>query len=491
MKVQCHACKRVIDAPDNGTQSESESESSCPHCHAPIGAAGSAEPGTPPRDLLDDLLEELHALEALQPVTAAGPAVQAGPLAPPGAHFPRRESRAYAEDRPAYRGQLIAVIIGFFIVVLAGYFAFRTIRTGLHSQAVRAAIRSADSEKASLRQLLQSGHDLRAANEYKAALEAYRRVATRARPLLDRLGAGIVHIKPGPLREEAEAARKELTATLGKAMEGLDVPEVKFGAQGLVDFDGDWVTPEQKKAMFEEKMRAEGRRQYRGEWLTEDEVHERKGEVRYKGRWVTKAMRDRLVAAEKKQETTPPAATVPRPAAPPRPRAKDVARKYRADAPQWILDDFEGSGHRWANVPWENANPCRLSVVSGSASGRLKIALQGGAQDKSAIVRPIALDFRTRTRIRMDIFNDCGEPLRAAIALQTNSYYESRWQSLRIGENKNVMFDLTVGDYKCAVTHWSPAARIAKMDSVGYLYILFYNREGEVLLDNIVALGGG
>jgi len=470
----------------------------CPNCNALVRTpSGAATATATPRSLLEDLLEEVRQLEGLPPAVASGPAVhvqEGSAAAPTRTHFPQRSSKAYAEKTPAYRGQTIAVVCGLFAVFLVAYLALHTIRVGIRTQAVRAALQSANSEKGSLKALLRSGDRFRDEHAYQRALDSYRTVATRARPLLDRLRESGANLEPGALKDETDAARKELSGYLNKAMEGLDAPEGKFGAQGLVDFDGEWVTPEQKKGLLEAKMKAEGLELYAGKWLTEEEIRGRKGEVLYKGRWVTRAERDRLVAAEKRQQARTPTPTPPRtrPRAP-RLRARDIARKFRPDAATWNLDDFEGKSLDWTAVPWkkEEANPCSLGMVTGSATGRLKITLLGGVTGKSAIVRPIGLDFSTRTRVRMDVFNDCGEPLRVAIALQTNSYYESRWQSLKIGQNKNVTFDLTSGDYKCAATHWSPATPIARLQSVGYLYILFYNLEGEILLDNIVALGGG
>jgi len=207
---------------------------------------------------------------------------------------------------------------------------------------------------------------------------------------------------------------------------------------------------------------------------------------------VTKAEYDKLVAAEKRLTgKKPPPKKPPKRPRRRRLRAAEIAKRFPPSATSWTLDDFEGQGHNWSAVRWDNANPCDLSVVTGTATGRLRIKLVGGDKEKSAIVRPVGLDFSSRSRIRMDIFNDCGSVLRVAIAIQTNSYYESRWKYLKIGQNNNVTFNLAAGDYKSAATRWTPAARIAKLQSVGYIYLLFYNRSGEILLDNIRALGGG
>jgi len=481
MNIRCSGCHRLVPVP----KGDDPTRIQCPHCHSTVSVHSARRP------LLEDLLAEVRQLDGVHQATAATAGLPM-PTIRPVSHFSNRTSKAYEKKSPVYRGQLIAVLCGIAVVFIAAYLAYFFIRAGLEKQRLNDALQQAESQATSLDALVRSADTYRAEGEYARALDAYRTVAARARPLLDRLRKASAQMGGGALSDKGEKMAKRLATHLEKATQGLEAPDVKYGAQGLVNLDGKWVTPEVKQSAFESQMRAEGRELYEGEWLTEEEINIRKGRLQYKGRWVSKEEYALLVAAEKTANTAEVSKPT-RPVTPPPPapaRAVDLAKRYPPDASEWLFDDFENDGHQWTSVRWKNANPCVLSTVSGSETKRLKIVFPGGQQDKSAIVRPIGMDCTTRSRIRMDVYNDCGEPLRLAIAVQTNTYYESRWQPLKIGMNPDVTFDLTTGDYKCAASHWSPAARIGKLDTVGYLYLLFYNRRGEIVLDNVRALGG-
>jgi len=96
-----------------------------------------------------------------------------------------------------------------------------------------------------------------------------------------------------------------LSGFVKRAREALDIPELKYGAKGMVQLeDGTWVTPADKQKRFEDRMKAEGRTLYAptGAWLTADEIQTAKGYVQYVGpsgtaQWVTKEEYDKLMAA--------------------------------------------------------------------------------------------------------------------------------------------------------------------------------------------------
>ena len=447
--------------------------------------AGSAEGSASTQALLDDVLAEVRRMRVSRSAEATGVAAR-GKRLPPG--------RGVAGGRPARPatswGQIAAIVAGFVLVTAAGYLAIRYVRSDLREQTALAALRRADSGLKFLESALRSADDLRAARDYPGAMRAYETVVNRANSLLKRLQDDTGNLPPSQLKDQADDVIAKITERLQTAKAGLNAPEVR----GLVEFDGKWVTPEEKEKLFAEKMNAEGRQIYQGKWLTEDEIHAAKGEVRYEGRWVTPAEYARLLAAAQRQPRPGSPDVQPTPPEPPGParRPEDLSPA----APQWTLDDFEAPVHRWTNAPWRSndANPCGLSTVTGSATGRLKLALKPGQSDKSAIVRPIGLNFTSRSRLVLDIYNDCGEPIRIAIALQADEYYESRGQWLKIGENKNVRFDLLAGDFKCLSQgeFRNFKAHIRRRELVTHLYILIYfEGAGEVFLDNIAALGGG
>ena len=475
---------------------------SCPHCRTniPLKQTDNGQP----RDLLSALLQEVRQLESAQPAMAvshgaAGAVLEAPPDGrsskpaatkeherPAKGHFPQRTSKAYEKGPSPYRGQMLAVFAGVLVIALVAYAAIHSIRSGIRTQAARVALKNADDRLPVIRSRMEAGEGFLAEENFKGALDAYCDVISMAQPIVTRLRDVTADLKPGKLHDEAKTLSSELSRHLALAREKSENPNVKFGAQGLVDFDGHWVTPEQEKALFEAKMKAEGRQLHEGKWLTEAEMHLAKGEVEYNGRWVTPDVLAELRKADAQVAANPPA-PAPSPVPPPVPAAPD----FKDRDVEWVLDDFESEGIFWSSVRWTNANPCALSRVVSDRSGRLKIAFQGGPQDKSAIVRPLRADFSTRLRLRMDVTNNCGEPLRFAVAIQTNTYYESRWITLPTGLNRKVSFNLQTGDYKCAATKWSAASRIGRLDGVTDLFLLFYNTRGEILLDNVSAVSGG
>jgi len=497
MEVQCPSCQRTLKVKDTA-RGESVT---CPHCRASIPLKQSAN--DQPRDLLASMLKEVRRIESAQSTpassrTAASALLEAPPSprpSEPGAkkaleepaegHFPQRTSKAYQKGASPRRGPILAVLAGVLVVGLAAYAAIHFIRTGIHTQAARVALKKARDSLPAIGAKMEAGDAFVEEENFKAALDAYCDVISMAQPLVTRLRDVSSDLKPGKLRAEVQTLSSELSQHLALALEKSEDPNVKMRAQGLVDFDGEWVTPEQKAAAIEAKMKAEGRQLYEGKWLTEAEKHKAKGEVQYQGRWVTREMWEELQKAAQEVAVKPPA-PAPAPIPPPVPTAPD----FKDRDIEWVLDDFERGAVAWSSVRWPNANPCQLSRTVEDGSGRLKIVLTGGPHDKSAIVRPLRANFSTRLRLRMDVTNNCGEPLRIAIAIQTNTYYESRWfpQPLPIGVNKNVSFNLQTSDYKCATTNWSAASRIGRLDAVTDVFILFYNTSGEVLLDNLSAL---
>ena len=498
MKVRCPGCKEFFEAANAASK-----KAVCPTCGGQVllDAAEKMSETNPKRDLLNDLLAEIRKPEALQPmpVMAAAPAAVAGgttamPRAvkklrtprKPTAHFPRRAGKAYDKKTRSFRSPTMVVTLGILVLVIVGYLVVHFIFQGIRNQAANTALNRVNSQIGTIESLLESADTYRAEKNYKKAESTYYHAANITQPLLDRLRYSAADLKPGSLLDKVIAADATLSAYLARAKNGRNADEVKHGAEGKVNFDGEWMTPKDKEKMIEAKMKREGRQLYEGEWLTQNEINRRKGLVFFNGHWVTQAeYRRRLAQA--------PPNTTPRPAPQPTPQpAPTTNSRYSPEEKSWMLNDFETPTHNWTSVEWENANPCTLTRIADGDSGQLKIAIPRGNRDKSAIVRPLRLDFSNRSLLRMDITNNCGEPLKVAIALTTNSYYESRSYQphLKVGLNKNVTFDLRARDFKCETSRWVPNASVARLQQVAYLYILFYNQSGEVILDNIQALGG-
>jgi len=429
--------------------------------------------------LLRDLLSDLHDLEATNRIfTRSCPVAISASVAKPKR---KRKRRNIAGP--------LTVVLGLILVLGAGYFAFSYVRAGIHSQRARDALRSAGTEITILRDKLKNADDARAHGDYKEAFEHYDRAksdAIAAREHLLRLTAGI---GPGPVRKNINTLATELADIINRADNALKNPKVGMGGRGFVEYAGKWMTPAERDKRFEERMKADGKVLYENEWLTPAEVARKRGLVFYQGRYISEQEYQKILA-QKNAGTPEPKPIPPKPAPAPKPKPRPAAG-FDSKALEWVPENFE-EGHNWGSVPWKNANPCRLKLLKGSQTGRLEMELLGGKQDKSALVRSLnRLDISSRSRIMMDIENQCGENIEIAIALVTNTYHESRTQWLLPGLKRGISFDLTAGDFKCQASNWNHSARITRPNSALYLHILiYYNQPGKLIIDNIVAKGG-
>ena len=452
------------------------------------------------RDLFDDVMEEVRRIAPARGDATSAPdsaAAANGEKLPP--RPPRARARLHGtEESVHHRGARFAISVGILAIIGAGCLAVLYIRNGIREDAAANVLRQVEFEKSTVEQRLADADKARNAKQYAAALTAYQQVVTQATALLARLREGATEVGAGTLAVAVRNLDTELTGFLRRAKEALDIPELKFGAKGMVQIeDGTWVTPEEKQKRFEERMKAEGRTLYTptGAWLTADEIWAAKGYVQYIGpsgtaQWVTKEEYEKLMAAA----TPAPIASVTTTTLP-RPRPPVASSKFDPTSQRWTIDDFESENHAWSNAPWGNsANPCTLAVEKKDGSFKLAVTMQGGAKDKSAIVRSLAgADFSSRSKLVFDLTNATGEPLKVAIALDTGArppYYESRWQMLKVESNESVMIDLRSADFKSQETNWTNATAVKGLDNVRSLYILFYtDKPGKVYLDNVSALG--
>ena len=510
MLVRCPGCRLKVVLPDAPPKEPIR----CPRCKlrlieagAPLESVQALAIGASARrsggkydELFESLLSEARQYEpraytapaeprrrsSLSPSVAS--TATTAPAAAAKAAEPEEER--FGERTPGRTGQVLLVILSIIFVAAAGYLAFYYIRSSIRNEDARTALQKIGRSVDPVRNLFRQAEQYRNGKDYPRAVDAYKAVVAQASPLLENLRQNTTSVKPGPITQQADALNAELADYIRKAETALADPEVKFSAQGLTEFfEGEWMTPETKKTRFEARMAAEGRRLHEGEWLTEAEIHERKGEVFYDGRWVSKAEYARLAQATGAVTQTPPATLPPPVTRVPRPDPG----KYDPSVNTWVLDDFQDNALAWTNVRWADSNPCTLSVMKFQESRQLAINLTGGPQIKSTLVRPMGLDLSSRTTLSMDVFNGCGEPIRMAIAVETGAnppFYESRWATLRVDANTGVTFDLKAGDFKCA-PHWAHAARIQSPEKVVWLYIIVYhNKPGKVYVDNIVALNG-
>ncbi len=262
-----------------------------------------------------------------------------------------------------------------------------------------------------------------------------------------------------------------------------------FGGKGMIEYENEWLTPEEQKKRFEAHMNAEGRELFEGEYLTPAEIARRTGQRYINGEYVTEEQYQKIIAAiaAAVSNNTKPKPPTPKP--PPRTLRMPRAVVYEDSSSRWLLDDFE-EGHRWRSQTWKNANPCNLTTIEGTQTKRLRVTLSGGDQDKSAITRMLRLDLTSRAELLMDIENKCSASVTIAIAVQTDQYYESFTKILKPGLSRGVRFDLKSGDYKSA-PNWTHRASITRPDLLKWITILVYRKEsGKIVFDNIALVSG-
>ena len=436
-------------------------------------------------NLLDDLLAEISRLQkGGRAFTRSCPVRLQEVASPVPKPKPRRSPRHY--------GGPVTVTLGLALIAAAAYVAFHYVTTSIHLQRARAALQSAKTDLDIVKTNLKNADLFRRKKDFRQAFQAYDRALFTCRDVMSRLNEHTRRLTPGPEKTEADAITAESSALIKKARDALAAPEINYaGKHGLVLFDGEWMTPRKQKELFEKRMEAEGKVFYEGKWRTHAEVADMRGLIFYNERYITKEEYRKIQAAKRKPTPKPPA-VAKKPEPRPRVRRPRIPpTTFNPAARRWVLDDFE-KGNVWRAVNWKNANPCKLNIIEGSESKRLKMKLLGGDQPKSAIVRQLRLDFSSRSRLVMDVENNCKENVPIAIAIQTDNYYESRTKMLKPGMNKRVTFNLKSGDFKCQATGWAHAKKITRPQSAMWLHLLvYYTQPGENIIDNIVIQGNG
>lgn len=176
------------------------------------------------------------------------------------------------------------------------------------AQAIRTA-RERDDPR--INQLLRQGSELLAAKKYDAA----RAACQDALALME-----AYPVKPHPRRSAAEAelaAIKAESLSAEMTAKGLVLyenewvtPEEKFRreqkAKGLVEFQGAWMTPEQ--AAEAEKKGGSGLVFFDGKWMTPDQKMQAQGFVQFEGQWVKPEEKAATLAKRKADEDAAKAA---------------------------------------------------------------------------------------------------------------------------------------------------------------------------------------
>ena len=449
----------------------------------------------PERDLFTDLMREVRKLETREKaVVRTAPRVAA-----PATQKPRTKPKRKPRKEGSGRTVPIVVALGLVLILGASLFVVHIILSEFQGQSVASLIQESQIEMDILRTGLDNARQAHREGDLANALTGYRNVSARANRLLANLTNRAATLSPGEESEQVQALISELREIASAAEEALAIPEITYGGQGKVEYQGEWMFPEEQQKRFEAHMKAEGKQLYEGEYLTRAEIAERRGEVFYNGQYIPKAEYEEIMTARRAMENRADdqPGEEPEPPTRPRPTPRDAeAKDYSPDALRWVISDFE-DGHSWRAVPrpaWK-VNPCRLSTIEGTESKRLALTLLPGDYDKSAIIRPLRMDLSSRFRLKLAVDNQCGQHVPVAIAIHTDEYYESRPVMVPPGTSSGITFDLRAGDFKHE-PKWSFDSRVSHLEQGGYLHILVYHKvydgsdNNRLLLDNIVLQGG-
>ena len=181
---------------------------------------------------------------------------------------------------------------------------------------------------------------------------------------------------------------------------------------------------------------------------------------------------------------TKPAPTQPeKKVTPPKPKAPPAISGFKTIDKVWVIDDFEQGKNHWKPETW--ANPAKTSTNT----KELKVTLQDGKHDKSALYRTASLDMSDRGKFVLDVRNNTTKEVKLAIAFMTGgtpTFHETEAAAVKPGLCKNVTFDLKSTKFKSAATQWEHKAALNDPNAVKRVIILIYGgNQGEICLDNV------
>jgi len=487
----------------------------CPKCDTPLMAPDEYAGKTPRCPMCRTKVPAEKKLERpalIEEILAAAPPSQPSPQlkVPAGGGVLERKTSAVLEKavravEPAQphgvSKQWWVTVASIAAVVLIGFVLIVYARRQAETTRIRSVL-----DRVKMLQGNIAGHekDGRAALDKKAYSQAkdfYRRALDTAREAQSLL-ASLPQRADGPQAGEMETAREVIERKVKELTAILNSDPIQKGSQGYLEFEGRWVPKEEYERLFAERMKAQGRELYEGEWLPFEEVQKRRGLVKYGEQWIPQEQYAAIMAqeaerkrqeAERERQRQEAAARRRREMEEARRLAEEKrkaeeeekARRFPPDKALWILEDFE-AGNSFRAENWPNANPVTLEVVQREGSRMLHVATPGGGQEKIAFSRPVAMDWSSRTQLTLDIESTATEAVRLAIAVETDTFYESRPRIIRPGVNKAVSFNLDAGDFKSVKTGWTHATAVNQRNYVVRLYFLvYYARKADFYVDNI------
>lgn len=162
------------------------------------------------------------------------------------------------------------------------------------------------------------------------------------------------------------------------------------------------------------------------------------------------------------------------------PRAgPEAAQSTEGAAPASIADLYGLETWKgWFAEEWDGTNPAAVTLEDHAKMGQsLRIDIEGGKGDKSAVGKPLAGSYVGKDGLRVDFFNPQPQPLKAAVGLFLSArreYFESPMITLPSGYSTHTI-PLSKPVWKCRQTGWRHEAEPQGLDHVTQLDILVYS----------------
>ena len=275
----------------------------------------------------------------------------------------------------------------------------------------------------------------------------------------DELMAKLGYVKRGAAWVPAAQARAAAPAL---AIESEPPP-------GKVDYLGRWVTPQQRDAMIAASAAATAiEAPTQGALPADDDpdaAMRARGLIKHGSLWVTEAQLKAIDAREKQIAE----ARQEREAA----QANATGHRGPFDPAEaaWTLDDFSRL-HAWRVMGW--GNPCRVSAETHDGRSALAVAIEGGVRINAAIRRTLSANLKSRDALTLEIANAGRSPFSAALALETDAYYETKPLPVAPGKRATLTYYLNADTFKSEAGGWNYTDSLRASDTLRAVLVVFY-----------------
>lgn len=390
----------------------------------------------------------------------------------------------------------VITIIGLVIIAFVAYTLYKKECARIHQYEMWKHQRSLVKKIEPLEAEFNSAKKLFDEKNYPAAKKALEETKRHARSLAEALDAALAEclneLERGlfqPLKSQVEG--------IEKAIEDLLVTEeIRYGAEGLVLFEGKWLSPARVKEIeekrFADAQRAKGLVFFENQWMTPEErarlkekrfaeEQKAKGLVLFRGEWVTPEKREELLAAERKAAAS---ASTPKPPVTVSAAAPSATSGFAFESKVWVIDDFESGTITWQPEHWSDPAQLELSTLEGSKA--MKVIYTGGQQQKTALAHPFRpLDITSRAKLLLDVLNEGKKSVKLSIMFNADQAYETRERMIGPGLHRDVAFDIRGPIFKCATDGWQQYRfAVGRPDAVTRI-TLMVNTPAQMLIDNI------